>query len=103
MIAASEPDIVSARAWVPLDDAFTLLIVMRAPARSRGDDDERRHARDPFGDRGGYATASGDPRRRYYTRANLHNDYFVDRQLAKTDLMVGIPFLGNLQDRAMTE
>src|SRR5437899_2992405 len=32
-----------------------------------------------------------------------HIDYLLDRQLAKNDLMIGIPFLVNLQDRAMTE
>ena len=46
--------------------------------------------------------ATSDPRTRYYTRANIHNDYLRSHELAK-ELMVGIPFLVNLQDRAMTE
>jgi hypothetical protein len=45
---------------------------------------------------------TSDPRTRYYTRANVHNDYLRDRALEK-DLMIGVPFLVNLQDRAMTE
>jgi len=103
MIAASDPAIVSARTWVPLDDQYTLQFVMRARLDRAVSEDERRQARDPFADWGGYAPATSDPRTRYYTRANLHNDYLVDRRLAKTDLMLGIPFVGNLQDRAMTE
>jgi phthalate 4,5-dioxygenase len=58
--------------------------------------------RDPFATWGGYVEADGDPYRRFYTRANLHNDYLVDYELQK-ELTIGIPFLVNLQDRAMTE
>ena len=43
------------------------------------------------------------PHTRYYTKANIHNDYLVDHRLARNELMIGIPFLVNLQDRAMTE
>src|SRR5262249_40543677 len=62
---------------------------------------ERRLARDPFAAWGGYLPATSDPRTRYYTKANLHNDYLLDYELQK-ELVVGIPFLVNLQDRAMT-
>ena len=103
MIAASDPHTVSARAWVPLDDHHTLQVVMRARLDRNVTPYERQQARDPFSDWGGYAEATSDPRTRYCTRANLRNDYFVDHRLAKNDLMIGIPFLGNLQDRAMTE
>ena len=58
--------------------------------------------RDPFASWGGYVESDGDPRRRYYTAANIHNDYRLDYELQK-ELTIGIPFLGNLQDRAMTE
>ena len=64
--------------------------------------EEKQFARDPFASWGGYLPATSDPRTRYYTRANIHNDYLRDHALAK-DLMLGIPFLVNLQDRAMTE
>ena len=58
---------------------------------------------DPFAAWGGYLPSTSDPRTRYYTKANLHNDYLVDYDLQRTDLVLGIPFLVNLQDRAMTE
>ena len=102
MIAASDPHMVSARAWVPLDDHYTLQVVMRARLDRPVTEEERRKLADPFGAWGGYVAPGNDPRTRYYTKANLHNDYLVDYELQK-DLVIGIPFLGNLQDRAMTE
>jgi phthalate 4,5-dioxygenase len=103
MIAASDPHIVHARAWVPLDDAHNLQFVMRGRLDRPVTEAERQPVLDPFAAWGGYVEATSDPRTRYYTRANLHNDYLVDHQLQKTELALGIPFLGNLQDRAMTE
>ena len=102
MIAAGDPHIVSTRAWVPLDDEYNVQIFMRARLDRPVTDEERRHARDPFASWGGYVAAGSDPRTRFYTRANLHNDYLRDRALEQ-ELMLGIPFLVNLQDRAMTE
>ena len=66
-------------------------------------DQERAQTRNPFNAWGGYVEATSDPYTRFYTKANIHNDYLLDRQLAKNELMIGIPFLVNLQDRAMTE
>src|SRR5262249_14086815 len=43
-----------------------------------------------------------DPSPASSTRANTHTAYLRSRELAK-ELMLGIPFLVNLQDRAMTE
>jgi phthalate 4,5-dioxygenase oxygenase subunit len=102
MIAASEPQLVTLRAWVPLDDEHNVQIYMRGRLDRPVTDAERAQARDPFAAWGGYLPATSDPRSRHYTRANLHNDYLRDRALER-DLMVGIPFLVNLQDRAMTE
>jgi phenylpropionate dioxygenase-like ring-hydroxylating dioxygenase large terminal subunit len=102
MIAASDPHIVSARAWVPLDDHHTLQFVVRARLDRPVTEEERRQVRDPFAAWGGYVEPDGDPYRRFYTKANIHNDYLVDYELQK-ELTIGIPFLGNLQDRAMTE
>ena len=102
MIAASDPNLVSARAWVPLDDHYNLQVVMRARLDRPVTDAERQQARDPFAGWGGYVESGSDPRTRYYTKANIHNDYHRDLELQK-ELMIGIPFLGNLQDRAMTE
>ena len=102
MIAASDPHIVSARAWVPIDDQYNLQFVMRGRLDRPVTEEERQAAIDPFSAWGGYAPATSDPRTRYYTRANIHTDYLRSRELAK-ELMLGIPFLVNLQDRAMTE
>jgi phthalate 4,5-dioxygenase len=103
MIAASDPNLVSARAWVPLDDNYNLQIMMRGRLDRPVTDQERELTRNPFAGWGGYVEATSEPHTRYYTKANIHNDYLVDRQLAKNELMIGIPFLVNLQDRAMTE
>ena len=102
MIAASDPQIVSARAWVPLDDNYNLQFVMRGRLDRPVTEEERRQIRDPFAAWGGYLEATSDPRTRFYTAANLHNDFKQDRELQK-ELTLGIPFLGNIQDRAMTE
>jgi phthalate 4,5-dioxygenase len=103
MIAASDPNTVSARAWVPLDDEHNLQFMLRARLDRPVTDEERRQARDPFAAWGGYVEPTSDPLTRFYTRANLHNDFLRDGRLEKLDLNLGIPFLVNLQDRAMTE
>src|SRR6267142_3298846 len=103
MIAASDPNVVSARAWVPLDDDHNLQIMMRGRLDRAVTDQEREQTRNPFAAWGGYLEPTSDPRTRHYTKANIHNDYLVDRRLAREELMIGIPFLVNLQDRAMTE
>src|SRR5262249_19914021 len=103
MIAASDPNIVSARAWVPLDDSYNLQIMMRGRLDRAVTDQEGKHTRTPLPSWGGYLSSTSDPRTRHYTKANIHNDYLVDRRLAREELMIGIPFLVNLQDRAMTE
>jgi phenylpropionate dioxygenase-like ring-hydroxylating dioxygenase large terminal subunit len=102
MIAASDPHLVSARAWVPLDDHHNLQFAIRARLDRPVTEEERQQVRDPFRAWGGYVESNGNPHARYYTRANLHNDYLVEYELQK-ELTIGIPFLGNLQDRAMTE
>ena len=103
MIAASDPNLVSVRAWVPIDDHYTMQFVIRGRLDRPVTEEEKRQTRDPFASWGGYLPADSDPRSRYYTKANLHNDYLVDHELQKNELMIGIPFLVNLQDRAMTE
>jgi hypothetical protein len=103
MIAASDPNLVSARAWVPLDDNYNLQIMMRGRLDRPVTEQEREQVCNPFAAWGGYLEPTSDPQTRYYTKANIHNDYLVDHRLAKSELMIGIPFLVNLQDRAMTE
>jgi phenylpropionate dioxygenase-like ring-hydroxylating dioxygenase large terminal subunit len=102
MIAASDPNTVQCRAWVPLDDYWNLQFVMIGRLDRAVTEEERRQALDPFASFHGYVEPTSDPYTRFYTKANLHNDYLLDRQLEK-ELVIGIPFVGNLQDRAMTE
>ncbi len=103
MIAASDPVGVQCRAWVPLDDDHTLQFSIRGRLDRPITDEERQPLKDPFKAWGGYVPQTSDPFSRYYTRANLHNDYNLDYEMQKNELVIGIPFLGNLQDRAMTE
>jgi hypothetical protein len=103
MIAASDPHLVSARAWVPIDDEHNLQFVMRARLDRPVTEAEREQVLNVFAPWGGYVEPTSDPLTRHYTKANLHNDYLLDHELQRTELRIGIPFLGNLQDRAMTE
>ncbi len=48
MIAASDPNLVSARAWVPLDDNYNLQIMMRGRLDRLVTEQERGQVRDPF-------------------------------------------------------
>src|SRR5262249_667017 len=47
MIAASDPNIVSARAWVPLDDSYNLQIMMRGRLDRAVTHQQRDHTRTP--------------------------------------------------------
>jgi phthalate 4,5-dioxygenase oxygenase subunit len=103
MIAASNPNTVECRAWVPLDDDHTLQFMMSGRLDRPVTEEERDAAAKLFNPWGGYVEETSDPFTRYYTKANLHNDYLLDYEMQKNELVIGIPFLGNLQDRAMTE
>jgi phthalate 4,5-dioxygenase oxygenase subunit len=103
MIAASTPDTVSLRSFVPLDDHYGMLISQNANLKRAITDEERARARDGFALAGGYVQRTSDPRTRYFTVANKSNDYLLDYDLQKTKQFCGILFAGNLQDRAMTE
>src|SRR5213592_2016486 len=65
MIAASDPQIVSARAWVPLDDHYNLQIMMRGRLDRPVTDQEREQTRAPFNAWGGYVESTGDPDTRF--------------------------------------
>jgi nitrite reductase/ring-hydroxylating ferredoxin subunit len=103
MIAASTPDRVSLRSWVPVDDHYTLQIVQSGSLIGPISEQENASIRDQFGIVGGYVPETSDPRSRYYTVANKNNDYLRDFELERTTQFCGIIFAGNLQDRAMTE
>ena len=58
---------------------------------------------DSFSPVGGYLPRTHDPRSYFMTFANKRNDYLRDRQLEQESVRLGIPFVMNLQYRAMTE
>jgi phthalate 4,5-dioxygenase oxygenase subunit len=103
MIAASDPNTVSCRAWVPLDDHWNLQFSIQARLDRPITEKEREQAMDPFASFHGYVEPTSSPFTRFYTKANIHNDFLLDYELQKNHLVIGIPFVGNLQDRAMTE
>jgi phthalate 4,5-dioxygenase len=103
MIAASDPNMVQCRAWVPVDDNWNLQFAISGRLDRALTEQERAQAMDPFASFHGYVEPTSNPYTRFYTKANMHNDYLLDHQLQRDHLVIGIPFVGNLQDRAMTE
>jgi hypothetical protein len=103
MIAASSPDRVSLRSWVPIDDHYTLQIVQMGSLKGALPEKEVDSPTHIFDIVGGFQPETSDPRSRYMTVANKRNDYMRDFELEKTLQFCGIIFAGNLQDRAMTE
>ena len=112
MITTGNPHEVSLRSFVPIDDHYAMLIshhgridrpipvrprIVRAVGRMLG---VRSNA---FDDVGGYLERTSDPRSYFMTRANRRNDYLRNREVEKESMFNGIPFVLNLQDRAMTE
>ncbi len=102
MIAASIPGQVNLRSHVPLDDHYSMMISQTAYLERPVTAEENAAARNAYESVGGYVPVTSDPRDRYATAANKHNDYFLDRDLEKK-LFIGVESGGNLQDRAMTE
>jgi hypothetical protein len=98
---------VGLRSFVPIDDEWAMLIGQLGQAGSDPVAEATRarwaDATDPFKDWHGYAPRTNDPRSYFYTVANRHNDYLIDPKIAKESLNIGMPFIMNLQDRAMTE
>jgi phenylpropionate dioxygenase-like ring-hydroxylating dioxygenase large terminal subunit len=103
MIAASAADTVTLRTWLPLDDHYTLQIAQQASLSRPLTDQERDAPLHIFDIAGGLLPANSDPISRYMTVANKRNDFMRDFELEKTTQFCGILFVGNLQDRAMTE
>ena len=103
MIAAAQSETVTLRAWVPIDDEHHMLISQTGRLDRPVREQEKAAYDDPFKDWGGYVERTADPLTRYLTKARLANDYLIDMDLQKNHLMFGVPFIGNIQDRAMTE
>src|SRR5882757_1103686 len=93
---------INLRSFVPVDDEFTMLISLYAnPA---GPLPTNFVTGDEFwAEVGGYVERTNDPRTYFLTKANKRNDYGRDLKVQEETMFCGIPFVGNLQDRAMTE
>jgi phthalate 4,5-dioxygenase oxygenase subunit len=90
------------RSFVPLDDEWAMLITQRS-SLTEAIYDPTRPVPDPFAAAGGFVERTSNPTSYFYTKANKHNDYSRDYEAEKTRLVCGVPPVGNLQDRAMTE
>ena len=95
--------VVGLRSFVPIDDHFAMLINMTGNPVTPVSAAEIEFARDSFRDVGGYIERTNDPRTYFFTTANKRNDYWRDPEMEKDRMYNGIPFVLNLQDRAMTE
>ncbi|MBV9327100.1 MAG: Rieske 2Fe-2S domain-containing protein [Chloroflexi bacterium] len=104
MIAAGAPDAVHLRSWVPIDDEHHMLFSQQARLDRPITPEERAQANNPFKPLGGYVPQDpANPLTRYLSVPRLANSYNIDLDLQKKELVFGVPFVGNLQDRAMTE
>jgi hypothetical protein len=90
------------RSFVPLDDNWAMLITQRGSLTERMYDPN--HAQPtPLESQVGFIERTSDPRTYFMTRANRLNDYNRDYEVERTQMVSGVPAIGNLQDRAMTE
>src|SRR5262249_35736683 len=94
---------VSLRSFVPLDDDWSMLISHSGSLVAPIPEEELARAIDGFAAAGGYMDRSSDPRTYFNTKANRSNDFHRDYEMERTTLVCGVPLLGTLQDRAVTE
>ena len=95
-------DAVSLRSFVPLDDEWAMLITQRGSLTQRMYESTA-PGQTSLESAIGFVERKSDPRTYFYTKANKHNDYLRDYEAEKTTRVSGVPAVGNLQDRAMTE
>jgi phenylpropionate dioxygenase-like ring-hydroxylating dioxygenase large terminal subunit len=100
---ASGSDVVLNRCFVPVDDHHTMLISQLAHPTQRLSNEVIEGMGTRFDEVGGYMERTSDPRSYFMTRLNASNDYGRDFEVEQETMFIGIPFTGNLQDRAMTE
>lgn len=91
------------RSFVPLDDHYAMLISHSGSPTGAIDPQVNARVDDDFNGVGGFLPRNDQPRSYYFTAANKRNDYARDIDVQKTSMYNGIYFIGNLQDRAMTE
>jgi phthalate 4,5-dioxygenase len=94
---------VGLRSFVPLDDHHAMLISHSGNLDGPSSPEVNERADAFFKDVGGFLPRDNDPRSYYFTAANKRNDYGRDMELQRKSMYLGIYFVGNLQDRAMTE
>lgn len=95
--------IVVFRSFVPIDDYYAMLMTHTADPKTPIAEKVNKNNIHPFEEVNGYLDRTHDPRSYYMTSANKTNDYMLDRGVQKNLMYNGIPFILNLQDRAMTE
>ena len=123
MITNGVPHQVTLRSFVPIDDYNAMLIsqfgqihkpfrqtplILRRPVRQvrrtlRWLGSSKLLKTTAFDEVGGYIERTNDPRSYFLTKANKRNDYLRNRQVEKESMFSGVPWVVNLQDRAMTE
>lgn len=103
MITLGAPDLVGLRSFVPIDDEHMMLITQAGHVTCEIRDEDPLGSANAFDEVGGYVERTHDPRSYFLTRANKRNDYMRDREIEKDTMFNGVPFVMNLQDRAMTE
>ena len=96
-------DIINLRSFVPIDDHHAMLISHSGFPTRPAPREFVENAADAFAEVGGYEPRSNDPRSYFVTAAHKRNDYQRDLWVEKNLMHCGIPFILNLQDRAMTE
>ncbi len=87
---------------MPLDDEWAMLISQRGSLTKAIYNPKDEHE-GPLETQIGFEDRTSDPRTYFYTKANKHNDYLRDYEQERTNWVSGVPAIGNLQDRAMTE
>jgi hypothetical protein len=106
MITSPGDGTVYLRSFVPVDDEFTMLMTQRGHPIHRVSDAAMKelHDYDKWADEiGGFVERTNDPRSYFLTKANKRNDYGRDLKAQAETMFCGVPFVSNLQDRAMTE
>ena len=94
---------VGLRSFIPLDDHHAMLISHMGNLDGPSDPTANANVDAFFDGVGGFLPRDNDPRSYFFTAANQRNDYARDMELQKNSMYLGIYFVGNLQDRAMTE
>jgi phenylpropionate dioxygenase-like ring-hydroxylating dioxygenase large terminal subunit len=103
MITGGISNMIGLRSFVPVDDYHTMLISQGGRVDKPIGEQQMFGGPDAFNEVGGYIERTHDPRSYFLTKANKRNDYFRDRSVEKESMFNGVPFVMNLQDRAMTE